>query len=328
MAENNDGNCIAKCNKVEDEKDALGNSNIFYSHSNALMPAERNATHYNMNHKHRGLALVFNHEHFNVGGLSRRSGTNVDCEFLIVRLQKLGFEVKAFQDYEYSQVYSEVLTAAKTNHADCDCFLMVVLSHGELGVLYAKDSAYKPENLWMPFSADRCPSLAGKPKIFFVQACQGDNLDPGVTLNRTETDGHPSNSYRIPTNADFLIAYSTIPGYYSWRNTSKGSWFIQALCIELDENSENYDLLTMLTFVSRRVAIDYESNVPTDAKMHLQKQIPCITSMLTRLIKFNKKGLSEIENSVQETKTKESNKYGFSGILKSKGKTNSYRINY
>ncbi|KAF5291194.1 hypothetical protein FQA39_LY14436 [Lamprigera yunnana] len=154
--------------------------------------------------------------------LSKGLGTNVDCVFLTVRLQKLGFEVKVFKDHEYSQVYSEVVTAANTNHTDS--FLMVVLT-------------------------------------------RGDDFDPTITLNRTETDGDWSNSYRRLTNADFLIAYSTISGYYSWHNTSKGSWFIQASCIELDEN---YDLLTMLTLVSRRVDFDYESNVPTDAKMHLQ----------------------------------------------------------
>lgn len=331
MAEVNDGNCLGNSNKMEDEKDALGNSNIYYTNSAAVMSTERNATHYNMNHKNRGLAILFNHEHFDVGGLSRRSGTNVDCEFLVKRLEKLGFEVRVFHNYEYSQMYDQVLAAAKVNHSDNDCFIMVVLTHGELGVLYARDSAYRPENLWMPFAADKCPSLAGKPKLFFIQACQGDKLDPGVTLSRTETDGNPSNSYRIPTHADFLISYSTIPGYFSWRNTSRGSWFIQALCLELDENSENHDLLTMLTFVSRRVAIDYESNVPNDQKMHLQKQIPCITSMLTRLVKFSKKGISQLENDLQtqDVKIKDSPpKYGFSNIFNNKGKTNSYRINY
>lgn len=44
-----------------------------------------------------------------------------------------------------------------------------------------------------------------------IQACQGDQLDGGITLtNRTEMDGHMS--YKIPIHADFLIAYSTIPG--------------------------------------------------------------------------------------------------------------------
>lgn len=78
-------------------------------------------------------------------------------------------------------------------------------------------------------------------------------------------------------------------GFFSWRNTTKGSWFIQALCAELEESSFTYDLLTILTFVCRRVATEFESNVPGDYVMHAQKQIPCITSMLTRLVKFTPK---------------------------------------
>jgi hypothetical protein len=44
-----------------------------------------------------------------------------------------------------------------------------VLSHGELGILYASDHPYKPESLWGHFTADKCPTLAGKPKMFFIQ---------------------------------------------------------------------------------------------------------------------------------------------------------------
>jgi caspase-like apoptosis-related cysteine protease len=47
---------------------------------------------------------------------------------------------------------------------------MCFLSHGEQGVLYAKDRQFKPETLWDKFSATHCPSLAGKPKMFFIQA--------------------------------------------------------------------------------------------------------------------------------------------------------------
>ena len=28
----------------------------------------------------------------------------------------------------------------------------------------------------------------------------------------------------IPTEADFLYAYSTVPGFYSWRGVVTGSW--------------------------------------------------------------------------------------------------------
>lgn len=105
-----------------------------------------------------------------------------------------------------------VFTVAEMDHSEHDCLAIAVLSHGELGLLYAHDAAYKADSLWHYFTADRCQSLAGKPKLFFIQACQGDKLDPGVSLKeRTETDGFAP-TFRIPTQADFLIAYSTIPG--------------------------------------------------------------------------------------------------------------------
>jgi caspase-like apoptosis-related cysteine protease len=80
-----------------------------------------------------------------------------------------------------------------------------------------------------------------------------------------------------------------LSGYYSWRNPKQGSWFIQALCDELRLNGRTRDLLTILTFVCRRVAIDYRSNVPGNEAMDLMKQIPTITSMLTRLVYFRQK---------------------------------------
>lgn len=69
----------------------------------------------------------------------------------------------------------------------------------------------------------------------------------------------------------------------------KGSWFIQALCIGLDTYGFKYDLLTILTFVIRKVATDHDSNVPDDRSMDKQKLTPCFESMLTKLVKFERK---------------------------------------
>ena len=52
--------------------------------------------------------------------------------------------------------------SAETNHSDHDCIFIAVLSHGELGILYASDHAYKPDRLWTHFNAEKCPTLAGK----------------------------------------------------------------------------------------------------------------------------------------------------------------------
>lgn len=177
------------------------------------------------------------------------------------------------------------------DHSASDCLLIAILSHGEHSYIYARDCQYKLETIWSNFTANRCPSLAGKPKLIFIQACQGDQLDGGIRIvPPTETDsGATTMYYKIPIHADFLIAYSTIPGFYSWRNTTKGSWFMQALCQEINERGKKLDILSLLTFVCQRVAFDYESNTPDSPIMHQQKQIPCITTMLTRLLLFNDK---------------------------------------
>lgn len=88
-----------------------------------------------------------------------------------------------------------------------------------------------------------------------------------------------------------ILTHLIVPnlGFYSWRNTTKGSWFMQCLCQELEQNGKKYDILTLLTFVCQRVAIDFESNTPDNPIMHQQKQIPCITTMLTRLLRFHEK---------------------------------------
>ena len=46
---------------------------------------------------------------------------------------------------------------------------MILLSHGNSGTIYAYDAPYPTQKLWEPFTADRAPSLAGKPKFFFMQ---------------------------------------------------------------------------------------------------------------------------------------------------------------
>lgn len=285
-------NCDKTMSEVNsnDIADAFGTSGGYGSNKiTAKMPVERYASEYNMKHKNRGLALIFNHETFEIPSLKARAGTNVDCENLYQTLKLLNFDVQIYKDKKLKEIQYLIDKASREDHSDNDCILIAILSHGELGYIYAKDVQYKLDSIWHYFTATNCPSLAGKPKLFFIQACQGDRLDGGILLSKTETDGEVEDSamsYKIPVHADFLIAYSTIPGYYSWRNTTKGSWFMQSLCAEFNLHGKKYDLLTLLTFVCQRVALDFESNTPDCPMMHQQKQIPCITTMLTRILRF------------------------------------------
>jgi len=66
-----------------------------------------------------------------------------------------------------------IFSVAAEDHSDADCLLVTVLTHGERSqFLHAQDSLYSVDNLWLPFTADKCMSLAGKPKIFIIQVTE------------------------------------------------------------------------------------------------------------------------------------------------------------
>lgn len=253
--------------------------------SQATASVHRDAKDYNMSHRKRGQAIIFNHKRFSSFNLTERTGTDVDRENLVRTLTALRFEVTVHNDKTWAEIRGELEKVSSGDHSDNDCILIAVLSHGERDSIWAKDRTYKLERLYSYFTADICPSLAGKPKLFVLQACQGDQVDAGVTLSGNMQTDSVAMSYRIPLQADFLIMSSSTPGYVSWRNGTDGSWFIRSLCEQLRNNGTRYDIMRLLTFVNQRVAIDFESYT-TDPRFNRMKQMPCTTFMLTRILTF------------------------------------------
>lgn len=255
------------------------------------MPVAKDAYEYNMNHRRRGRAVIFNHDDFKMD-MVPRPGSTTDVKNLECVFSELGFQVSVHNNLNYKEINDELNNLCHEDHSDADCLVVTVLTHG-FGERYicANDLPYFVERLWLPFTADKCKTLAGKPKIFFIQACRGTKLDGGVMMKvnfNTQTDSS-DNGYKIPSYADFLIAYSTVEGFYSWRHPENGTWFIQCLCQELHESGSKLDLLAIMTRVSRRVAIDMESFNDLYPWQHEQKQVPSINSMLIREVIFKSK---------------------------------------
>nr|XP_042711208.1 caspase-7 isoform X2 [Chrysemys picta bellii] len=180
-------------------------------------------------------------------------------------------------------------TAADENHDDAACFACIFLSHGEEGYIYGTDGMLEIKDLTTFFRGDKCKTLIGKPKLFFIQACRGSTFDDGIQTDSgladdTEvTDANPR--YKIPVEADFLFAYSTVPGYFSWRNPGRGSWFVQSLCSILNDHGKQLEIMQILTRVNYMVATNYESQ-SDDPRYSEKKQIPCVVSMLTKELYF------------------------------------------
>ncbi|CAG2104448.1 unnamed protein product [Medioppia subpectinata] len=249
-----------------------------------------------MKHKNRGKCVVFNHKTFDKQTKCKdRDGTDKDVRNIITCFERLDFEVIVVNDGSLRDIRQTLFNIGTENHTNNDCVVVIILTHGNEHTLWARDTKYKAEIL---FPYLYCSSLIGKPKIFIIQACRGNNVDSGSKL---KTLGNGSSSvdkrpivykpvYTIPTNADLLIYQSTSPGHYSFRNADFGSYFIQTLVSVLNDYcyKSDHDLVTLFTIVNQRMAFDFESN-STDPRADKKKQIPCITSMLTRLVYFTPK---------------------------------------
>ena len=72
-------------------------------------------------------------------------------------------------------------------------------------------------------------------------------------------------------------------GYFSWRNSGDGSWFIQAVKRVFSEHAYDLELLQMMTLVSRCVAFDFQSNTDEEFTSGM-KQVPCTVSTLTKQV--------------------------------------------
>ncbi|KAL1139365.1 hypothetical protein AAG570_006349 [Ranatra chinensis] len=253
------------------------------------MPVDRESEEYNMNHLRRGYATIFNHDEFS-HDMPTRKGSHIDVQQLTNILEMLHFEVKVYNNLDCEKIREVLNELASMDHSDCDCLLVAVLTHGlKSNYLYAKDYIYSVDTLWLPFTADRCLSLAGKPKMFLIQACRGEALDAGVRLVSTSQTDSGNISYKIPSMADFFIAYSTAEGYYSWRHPEKGTWFIQSFCQVLNDHYRTLDFQKIMTRVSHRVAIEFESYNDCFLEQHEQKQVPNMHSTLIRDVYFRPK---------------------------------------
>ncbi|EFB29508.1 hypothetical protein PANDA_003925, partial [Ailuropoda melanoleuca] len=213
---------------------------------------------YRMDRKHRGHCVVVNNHTFT--SLSNRPGTNTDADHLRHVFEWLGFSVHVYDNVTKGHL-DEVLQEYKCHpgHADGDCFVFCVLTHGKFGAVYSSDGTLVPiQEITSHFTAQQCPLLAHKPKLFFIQACQGEEIQPPVFIEADAVNPErvsPSLQDSIPDEADFLLGLATVPGYVSFRHVEEGSWYIQSLCNHLKSLVPRHeDILSILTAVNNDVS--------------------------------------------------------------------------
>ncbi|NXE91839.1 CASPA protein, partial [Menura novaehollandiae] len=221
----------------------------------------QNMTSYKMDGPHRGFCLVINNVNFNN---SERQGSYKDAEQLERVFTWLGLDVRTYTDLKSGDIINLMQTWQRLqDHKDRNCFICCILSHGESGAIYGTDEKLVSIRMIMSqFTAKQCPQLAAKPKLFFIQACQGKNIQRPVYVEADARIPDLSSMQQsfslcesIPEEADFLLGMATVDGYVSFRHIEQGTWYIQALCSKLQLLvPRGEDILSILTEVNEDVA--------------------------------------------------------------------------
>ncbi|XP_078375995.1 caspase-3-like isoform X2 [Oculina patagonica] len=216
---------------------------------------------YKLNSRPRGMCVVINNVNF-YNKTENRKGAQFDEKGVKDLFYELSFTVCVLNDLKRDEIPKVAADFAAKDHSNFDAFVFVVMSHGgERDVIYGVDGRKTSiEDLMTEFKAPNCPTLRNKPKLFFIQTCRGQEKESssattGYADSCMEAFSPDSTLPRsvCPQEADFLLSFSTAPGYVAWRNQQSGSWFVQTLVDVIRKRHFHDHLLDMLTEVNRIV---------------------------------------------------------------------------
>lgn len=239
--------------------------------------ASQDPRRYKMDRKPRGICLILNNMDFGIEKKNRGSAVWDEEALRGLFEDELHFEVHVFNDLKYFEMQQECEKFAKLCHDDYDAFVCVIMSHGGShdSIEGVDGRTIGVEQLMSEFTSGRCPSLAGKPKVFIIQACRGQMQDPFFKPIEGRADSRNCHADSTlprsitPKEVDFLYAFATVPGYVALRGDNYGSYFIQTLVETIKAQHAEEHLLEMLKEVTRWVA-------------ETTNQVPSASTTLTR----------------------------------------------
>lgn len=159
---------------MEDDLDVDGLFKCASYNLNKTSKQFNTTTMYKMTSTPRGIAVIISNKNFLESSgqhFSAREGTEVDREALKRLFKMLQFKVEIYNDQTTAEMRRVAVEKAAFDHSKYDAFIFAILTHGQEGVVYGIDGTISIRDITSLFT--QCKSLAGKPKIFFFQACQG-----------------------------------------------------------------------------------------------------------------------------------------------------------
>ncbi|XP_077927310.1 CASP8 and FADD-like apoptosis regulator isoform X3 [Halichoerus grypus] len=169
-----------------------------------------------------------------------------DTEFLRDTFTSLGYEVQYFLYLSMDSIIQILRqVACMPQHQDYDSFVCVLVSRGGSHSVFGVDqthSGFPLDHIRRMFMGDACPSLLGKPKLFFIQnyVASEDPLDNGSLLevdgpavNNVESKAPQPGPGTIHREADFLWSLCKADVSLLERPYSSPSLYLQCLSQKL-----------------------------------------------------------------------------------------------
>uniref|UniRef100_UPI003AABB731 caspase-2 isoform X4 n=1 Tax=Centroberyx gerrardi TaxID=166262 RepID=UPI003AABB731 len=265
---------------------------------------------YRMGSSPRGFALVISNVTFDpcaAPDLDPRKGGEVDEEVLRKVFTELDYLVTVRRDLtaQGMQMCIEQF-CRRPDHRTVDSCVVCLLSHGVEGAVYGTDGQLlQLDWVFESFDNAHCPLLQNKPKMFFIQACRGEEMDCGVEqIDGPERTCSPSCEQRdagregegdadsrqrgemgrprikLPQRSDMICGFASLKGTAAMRNTKRGSWFIQEINTALRLRARDTHLADILVQVNGRIK-EREGYAPGTAH-HRCKEMSEFTSSLCK----------------------------------------------
>lgn len=206
---------------------------------------------YSMASTLHGVAFIINNKTF-VDTINHpvREGTNRDEYNLLQTCAFLGYRPVIFRDLtsiEILLLFNNLDKFLKDSDDDAktkvahDSFVCCVLSHGDRGVVFGSDSKEVTRED-IERGTGKSKTLKGRPKIFFIQACQGSGAGT-APVTRIVSDGSGLSRTSANTTSERAHIYTclaSVIGDRAYRRGVRGSWFVTEVCKILCECGTSY----------------------------------------------------------------------------------------
>ena len=238
--------------------------NIMRMYPNPLSLPKSTKKLYPMNSQKHGVALIINNK--KLSGDSTYEIADCDEVNLTETLMFLGYNVLKKQTCShdvmvslFEQIDTECLHPV-VKSGSIHSFICCILSHGDVEMVYGADN--KPMELKkIQETVRNCKVFKKLPKLFFIQAYLGKQLDPTKYLD-------------LPKHSDFYFSCAVTSSELPFRDPKRGSSYITELCKALCTHSTDMVLSDILKNVSAilNAKFDRHNQLLTEANQ-LKKEV-------------------------------------------------------